>query len=30
MEAAVVSATAELSVEAWCGQPEIKQLCLFV
>lgn len=30
MEAAVASAAAGLSVEAWCGQLEIKQLCVLV
>lgn len=29
MEAAVASAAAGLSVEAWCGQLEIKQFCVF-
>lgn len=32
MEAAVAcaAAAAGMSVEAWCGQLEIKQLCVFV
>ncbi len=30
MEAAVASAAAGLSAEAWCGQLEIKQLSVFV
>lgn len=30
VEAAVASAAAGLSVEAWCGRQEIKQFCVFV